>query len=86
MDLETIINEAADNADDFLSEVSRTGEARPVIRQFLKERHPELSEEEIAAATARIIDVLAAEDFFDGEEHGETMTWRAGEDDSIHEI
>lgn len=65
MDLERIINEAADEADEVLAGVRVPKEARPVILEWIAERHPELSSPDRAKVSAGVFSILQGEGFFD---------------------
>lgn len=86
MDIESIIGAIADEADDFLGSASSMTEARPLIREHLKENYPDLSDEETLQVMAGLFSILSDEGFFDGATPGEAASWNAGEDDSIHEV
>ncbi|MEZ5278568.1 MAG: hypothetical protein R3F07_19455 [Opitutaceae bacterium] len=64
MDLELIINETADQADDILAEVTSRKEARPVLTEYLKENHPELDPDDRLIVMARVLQILDEEEFF----------------------
>ena len=67
MNLEAIINAAADDADEFLAGTRSMTEARPAIRDYLKENHPNLSPMEAQQVTAGLLAILEEEGFFQGE-------------------
>lgn len=65
MDLNQIINEAADEADSVLTGIRVAKEARPVIQEWIAERHPELSVPDRAKVAAGVFSILQEEGFFD---------------------
>ena len=74
MEIEAIINEAADEADDFLSGMDSVAEARAMIKEHLQDHHPELEADEIDEVTSGVLSVLREEGSFD---HGAGVgdTW-----------
>jgi hypothetical protein len=65
MDLEAIISTAADQADEFLAGVTSMTEARPAIRDYLKENHPKLGPLDVQRVTAGLLAILEEEGFFE---------------------
>jgi hypothetical protein len=65
MNMERIINEAADEADEVLNGIRVAKEARPVIQEWISERHPELSGTDRTKVAAGVIAILQREGFFD---------------------
>lgn len=64
MDLETLINETADRADDLLSGISTRKDARSVLRETLASEHPEMEVDERSIVVAGVMNVLDEEQFF----------------------
>jgi len=73
MNLDAIINAAADEADDFLAGVRSMAEARPAIRDYLKENFPDLGPAESQRVTAGLLAILEEEGFFAA--GGEEGSW-----------
>lgn len=65
MNLERIINEAADVADEVLNGIRQAKEARPVILEWITERHPELVPADQAKVATGVMVILQKEGFFD---------------------
>jgi hypothetical protein len=65
MDLDAIINAAADDADLFLTGVASMTEARPVIRDYLKENFPDLAPADVSRVIAGLFALLEDEGFFE---------------------
>lgn len=64
-DLNQIIGAVADDADDFLADVTSRAEARAAIRAYLDENYPELGEADVPRVVAGLIVLLDDEGFFD---------------------
>ncbi|HEX9782037.1 MAG TPA: hypothetical protein VGA56_04800 [Opitutaceae bacterium] len=65
MNLQVIINEVADNADDFLGDASSMIEARAAIRTFLSETYPSMHKADSEQVVAGVLAILDEEGFFD---------------------
>jgi len=65
MNLERIINEAADEADEVLNGIRIAKEARPVIQEWIVERHPELSLADQTKVASGVLSILKKEGFFE---------------------
>lgn len=65
MNLEQIINEAADVADEVLTGVRVAKEARPVLQDWIADRHPELSLADRTKVAAGVFSILQREGFFE---------------------
>jgi len=65
MNVQEIINTAADDADDFLAGVSSMTEARPAIRDYLKANHPTIAPADEARVIAGLLAILEEEGFFE---------------------
>ncbi|HUG11229.1 MAG TPA: hypothetical protein VMM36_09455 [Opitutaceae bacterium] len=65
MNMERIINEAADEADEVLNGIRIQKEARPVIQEWISERHPELSGPDRMKVAAGVLSILQREGFFE---------------------
>lgn len=63
-DLRSIIDQIADQADDFLAGVTDRGQARAGISELLTMDYSELSPTDRAAVVAGVMKVLEEEDFF----------------------
>jgi hypothetical protein len=79
MDLEAIINAAADDADGFLAGVGSMTEARPAIRDYLKENYPKLGPVEVQRVTAGLLALLDDEGFFEAAGGGDAWSEETGE-------
>lgn len=64
MNLQAIIDAAADDADDFLSGVTSMTEARPAIRDYLEQNHPDLAAADVQRVIAGVLAILDDEGFF----------------------
>ena len=78
MDLDAIINSAADVADDFLSDASSMTEARGMIRAYLTEHHTGVKKPDTERVIAGVLPILDEEGFF--ESSGKRDEW--SDDDS----
>jgi len=78
MDLDAIISAAADEADEFLTGVSTMTEARPMIRDYLKSRHPKLGPVDVQRVTAGLLAILEEEGFFEASS-GPGDSWADGD-------
>jgi hypothetical protein len=65
MNMERIIDEAADEADEVLNGIRVAKEARPVIQEWISERHPELNGGDRTKVAAGVLSILQREGFFD---------------------
>lgn len=65
MDLEQITNEAADEADSVLKGIRVEKDARPVIHEWIVDRHPELNEKDRRKISDGVLQILHNEGFFD---------------------
>lgn len=65
MDLEAIIDQIADEADDFLAGASNRAQARAGVEEFLTAEHPALAANDRAQVVAGVMQVLEREGFFD---------------------
>ena len=71
MDLRALVNEIADQADDFLAGVTRRNDARAGIAEWLTIHHPKLPPADKKAATDQALALLDNEGFFDAEAGGD---------------
>lgn len=78
MNLQAIIDAAANDADDYLAGVTSMTEARPAIRDFLDEHYPDLQPVDVPRVVAGVLAILDDEGFFGTT--GAKDAW-AGEDD-----
>jgi hypothetical protein len=65
MDLNAIISAIADQADELLAGVASMTEARPAIREHLKDKHPKLGAVDVQRVTAGVLAILEDEGFFE---------------------
>jgi hypothetical protein len=65
MNLDRIINEAADVADEVLAGIRVQKDARPVIQEWIAERHPELTPADRSKVSEGVLSILKREGFFD---------------------
>jgi hypothetical protein len=75
MDLETLINETADRADDLLSGVSTRKDGRTVLKETLASDHPEMEVDERSIVIAGVMRILDDEDFFAGSPNESDSVW-----------
>ena len=66
MNLHAIIDEVADEADDFLAGASNRSEARAGIAELLTADYPQLSSADRTKVVEGVMAILEAEDFFAG--------------------
>lgn len=66
MDLREIIDEIANQADDFLAYAADRREARAAIAELIASSHPELSEKTRHVALDGVMHILEEEEFFAG--------------------
>jgi hypothetical protein len=78
MNLQDIINAAADDADEFLRGVRTMTEARPAIREYLAANHPKLSPGDSARVIAGLLAVLEEEGFFEAKTDGDMWSEESG--------
>ena len=64
MNVQDIINAAADDADDFLAGISSMTEARPAIREYLQSNYPGLPAPDQERIVAGVLAILEEEEFF----------------------
>lgn len=64
MDLENLINETADRADDILKGISIRKDARKALAESLAAEHPQLEVDERSIVVAGVMRILDNEDFF----------------------
>jgi hypothetical protein len=65
MNLERIINEAADEADEVLTGIRSPKDARPAIYEWIAERHSDLAPGDRQKVSAGVFTILKNEGFFD---------------------
>ena len=75
MDLQPIINETADQADDILADVTSSKDARSVLTEYLKDAYPKLDPDDRLIVVARILQILDEEEFFSVGVNGEESIW-----------
>lgn len=71
MELNGIVSEICDEADDFLAGVTRRDEAKAGIAELLTMRHAELNSSDRKAVTEQSMRILEQEGFFDRDAGGE---------------
>ncbi len=59
-----VINAAADEADTLLDGVVKPADARPILKDWLADNHPDLSQSDRDAVITEVIALLDEEDFF----------------------
>lgn len=69
MDFETLIDDIASQADDFLADASNRTEARTAIAEFLQADHPKLSPSDRRKVIEGVLAILEKESFFNAQ-HG----------------
>ena len=77
VNLQDIVNAAADEADDFLRGVTSIGEAKTVIAEWLADHHPRLSQPERQKIAQGLLAILDREGFFESTGFGDS--WEGGE-------
>lgn len=78
MDLDAIINAAANEADELLTGVTTMTEARPMLRDYLKSHHPKLGPIDAQRVLAGVLAILDEEGFFEaGNARGDS--WADGD-------
>jgi hypothetical protein len=80
-DLQPIIDEIADQADDFLAGVRDRAQARAGISEVITMDFPDLTPPDRTAVIAGVMKVLEHEDFFGTEFVGDPFADEEGEDD-----
>jgi hypothetical protein len=70
MNLQAMINDVADQADDLLADCANAEEARPQIMAYLRKSHPGISAADAKAAIAGVLRILGNEGFFEGARGG----------------
>lgn len=80
MDLEALINQTADRADELLSGISLRKDARTALTESLAADHPELEVDERAIVVAGVIRILDHEDFFAASPTETDTVWSDGPD------
>ncbi len=73
-DFTSIINEIADQADDFLAGARDRAQARAGISEMITMEYPDLSPPERTEVIAGVMKVLEEEDFFGGEFVGDPFS------------
>lgn len=74
MELDAIIDAAANEADEFLVGISTMTEARPAIRDYLAKKHSNLAPGEIQRVTAGVLAILEEEGFFAAKKSEDSWT------------
>ena len=77
--LQYIVNTAADEADDFLRGVTSVSEAKPVILEWLADRHPGLPPPERQKIVQGLLALLDREGFFEATCIGDSWEGESGE-------
>ena len=66
MELRAIMDELANDADEYFGACSTPRECREAVAELLANRHPGLSEKDRTQVIAGVLEILAEEDFFSG--------------------
>lgn len=66
MNLQSLVDEVASEADAFLATVDGRKDARDAISDYLYETYPSLSRKEHTVVVNGVLEVLESEDFFGG--------------------
>ena len=85
MNLQSIINAAADEADEFLDGITTAAEARPAIAEWVNDNHPELTAADRQKAMQGILALLGREGFFEGRGRGDAWGETGGEGGAANE-
>ncbi|WP_221028805.1 hypothetical protein [Actomonas aquatica] len=64
MNLNRLVDEVADNADSFLSDVVGRKETRDAVADHVQENYPDLSRKEQTVVINGVLEILEGEDFF----------------------
>ncbi|MGH8018977.1 MAG: hypothetical protein ACREIA_11910 [Opitutaceae bacterium] len=81
MNLQVIINDVADNADDFLGDAGTMIEARAAIRAFLADKFPSMSKPDSEQVIAGVLAILDEEGFFDAAGSNRSSAWAEGDEE-----
>ena len=65
MNVQAIINSAADEADDFLAGMTTKSDAKPAIREYVSSHYPSLSPGDNARVVTGLLTLLDNEGFFE---------------------
>ena len=82
MDLDAIINEVADEADDVLSGISVRKDARITLEEHIQANHAELPPDDRLIVVRGIMKILDNEDFFSADLTKTDSVWGPGSDDA----
>lgn len=78
MNVQAIINVAADEADEFLRGTGSPTEARPAIADWIREHHPELTPPDRKRVVEGLLALLAEEGFFNGGDTADAWSESSG--------
>ncbi len=78
MNLQSIIDDLASSADDYLAYVTNRKEARESIGEVLTKRYPKLNGIERQKVLVAVMGILEEEGFFESSQRGDS--WSDGED------
>ena len=74
MNLQAIINAAADEADGFLNGITTAGEAKPLIAEWLTENQPGLTAPDRQRVVQGLLALLEREGFFEAHAGGDAVS------------
>jgi len=75
MDLETIIDEVADEADTILAGISVRKDARASLSEHIRANHPELPPDDLLLVVRGVMNILNQEDFFQADSTRTESIW-----------
>lgn len=82
MDLDAIINEVADDADDVLSGISVRKDARTTLSEHIQANHAELPPDDRLIVVRGVMKILDKEDFFSADLTKTDSVWGDGPDNA----
>ena len=82
MDLDAIINEVADEADDVLSGISVRKDARTTLSEHIQANHAELPPDDRLIVVRGVMAILDKEDFFGSDSTSTESVWGEGSSDA----
>lgn len=83
MKVRTLIDEVANDADEFLAAVDNRKEAREIISDYVDRQHPELSRKEHGEVVNGVLEVLDEEGFFGAD--SAALSWSEKTDEDVDE-
>ncbi len=72
INVQAVINAAADEADNLLEGVANAAEAKPLLREWLADNHPSIPKAERDKIVVGVIGLLEREGFFGSSGHGDS--------------